>query len=280
MSSESSHFYTREGQAMHTQPTKSPGAKNPTRNTTIADARRLNLLPSVSGIVRMMSAPGLERYKQNRIIEECYKRPPIGPETVREYSSYIMDVAERPTSDAANFGTKVHKAIEDAIGGVMPKPGELVVFPSTGEETSTATIVENVLDLLSQKGVNPTASETVLTHQAGYAGTTDLIGVRSGLTFLGDFKTKKTKPGAQIDVPESYCMQLAAYYQAKCDMEGLGEMPFTGPLANVFISSTEPGRIEWHEWSPKELTNAWSAFRACFTLWKWSNNYDPQFTRA
>jgi len=53
MSIESGHWYTVDGKAAHTQPTKTKGAK-PIRSTTLADAKRLGLLPSVSAYTRML----------------------------------------------------------------------------------------------------------------------------------------------------------------------------------------------------------------------------------
>jgi len=274
----SGHWYTKAGDPMHTQPTKSVGAKNPTRATTITDAKKLNLLPSVSGITRMLAAPALDRYKQNRIIEECFNRPPVGAETVKEYAGYIIEKADSPMKEAADFGTTIHKAIECALAGSMPPDDLVAIFPSTGKPVAVKAIVSPVLALLESKGVKIGLSESVLTHTMGYAGTTDLVGDLGAKVFIGDFKTKKTKPGVPIEAPETYAMQLAAYRMAFADQHG-GTATFDGPAANIFISSTEEGRIEWHEYSPDELNEAWVAFRHCLGLWKWVNGYDASFAR-
>ncbi len=49
------HWYTKNGEAAHTQPTLSKTAKNPNRSTTIKDARKLGLLPSVTSILKLES---------------------------------------------------------------------------------------------------------------------------------------------------------------------------------------------------------------------------------
>ena len=84
MSNESGHYYTPEGKAAHTQKTK-PGAKNPTRPTTIKDAREQDLLPSVSGITRVMSAPGLDYYKNQQLVKACFNCPATGDESFDDY---------------------------------------------------------------------------------------------------------------------------------------------------------------------------------------------------
>jgi len=54
------HWYTTEGAAAHTQPTKK-GAKNPFRATTIRDAKEQKLLPSITGILSVIDNPALNR---------------------------------------------------------------------------------------------------------------------------------------------------------------------------------------------------------------------------
>lgn len=282
MSNESGHWYFRDGTPCHTLPTKSPGAKSPTRNTTVADARKLKLLPSVSGIVRMMSSPGLERYKIGRAVEECYNRPPVGAETLREYQGYILEKAGQPARDASNFGTIIHAAIEAALSGEDWTGPETITYPSTGKQMAVKAVIEPVLGLLMDRGVHVIATERVLTCQDGFAGTTDAL--TEGPVDILDFKTKTTKPGEPIECPPTYAMQLAAYHACAMDMDGdiqtTGIVTFDHPAANIFISSTEPGRVEWHEHSRDELIAAWGSFKHCLGLWKWANNYDPSFIRT
>jgi hypothetical protein len=279
MSYDSSHWYDRKGFPCHTQPTK-PGAKNPTRNTTIADAKKLGLLPSVSGITRMMSSPGLENYKLRQVAEVCFSRPPIGDEDLNGYQAYVLEKAGQPARDAADFGTIVHSAIEAVLAGKAWSGPQMATHPSTGQQMPVKAIIQPVIDLLGAKGVAVRCAEQVLTNQMGYAGTTDLVGSRERMTIICDFKTKRTSKDKPIECPSTYAMQLAAYRMALADMEGQSHMLIDAPCANIFISSTEPGRVEWYEHSVEELRAAWQAFQHCFGLWKWDNDYDPKFKRA
>ena len=60
--SESSHWYTREGAPKYTVEAKNG---NP-RNTTLADARKLNLVPSVTTIIGSYSLGELVRRRHGR----------------------------------------------------------------------------------------------------------------------------------------------------------------------------------------------------------------------
>ena len=112
MSLETGHWYTVDGQAAHAQVTKTKGAKSPTRPTTIADAKRLGLLPSVSAYTRMLAAPYLERYKMLEVAKACYNCPPAGGESYDDYARHILEKSGKDGSGAADVGTKVHAALD------------------------------------------------------------------------------------------------------------------------------------------------------------------------
>ena len=58
--SESGHWYTQEGDPMYTVPKKKGGGL---RATTLRDARKLNLVPSVTTVMKELAAPQLEMWK-------------------------------------------------------------------------------------------------------------------------------------------------------------------------------------------------------------------------
>jgi len=265
MSFESGHYYDRSGLPCHTQPTK-PGAKNPTRATTVSDAKKLGLLPSVSGITRMMASPGLENYKLRQVAEECYNRPPIGDESLRDYQSYVLDKAGQPARDAADFGTVVHAAIEAVLAGKVWSGPETATYPSTGQQMPVKAIIQPVIDLLGAKGVSVRHTERVLTHQMGYAGTTDLVGSRDRMTTICDFKTKADWTDADLKrglAYDEHGMQLAAY------ANGLPLYPQR--LINVFISTDSPGKYHVHEWPANDHDRLWRQFLHLLAYWQLSN---------
>jgi hypothetical protein len=87
-----------------------------------------------------------------------------------------------------------------------------------------------------------------------------------------DYKTKKTEEGEPIVTPyPEQKMQIAAYWHAAfpvwLDSPGMGG-------CNIFISSTEPGRVEAHWYDNEELEDAWETFKACLVLWKQAKKYE------
>ena len=69
---ESGHWYKADGTPAYTVLAKS-GAERP---TTLRDARTLNLYPSVTTIIRLAAAPGLERWKLNQFGLALLTLPP------------------------------------------------------------------------------------------------------------------------------------------------------------------------------------------------------------
>jgi hypothetical protein len=61
---ESLHWYDRHGRPCYEVMSK-PGVMRP---TTLRDARKLNLVPSVTNIIRCAAAPGLEIWKQQQVM--------------------------------------------------------------------------------------------------------------------------------------------------------------------------------------------------------------------
>jgi hypothetical protein len=251
------HAYTHTGEARHTQPTK-PGAKNPTRPTTIKDCKEQGLLPSVTEYLRVLSAPGLERYKMMEVAGFCFDRPPIGDENREEYIAFALERAGDDAGKAADLGTRIHEALENYYLG---KPIESDMLDYVAATT----------EVVSSLGVKVGGAETVLTNpEYGYAGTTDLMIRHDGLGIL-DFKSKRTKPGQPCTPTETHPLQIAAYHMA-C----YGEINDTDWGCNVYISTTEPGRVEVVKWDAQTLRTSWEAFQHCLALYRWRTGYDAR----
>jgi hypothetical protein len=271
------HWYTIDGNPCHTQPTKK-GAKNKERPTDIRDAKRLGLLPSVSGIVGCMANQGLMRYKLMEVAKASFRAPYIGHEDEDEYVSWLLAKGEEDAAGAADLGSLIHKVIELKLTGcVWAEIYDQRVKIADGWLT-LGQIGDAAINIL--KGhVSITTSEQVLVNaEAGYAGTTDVMGISTKTlrNSIADFKSKRTKPGKPVEPSDSHPLQIAAYHMA-----AYGHLSERETGYNVYISTTElmPDglpRIEVREWSGKELLDAWEAFQSCCTLWRYLNQYDPR----
>ena len=106
------HWYTQSGQSAHVI----IGANGKERNTTVSDARKLGLLPSVSGIIGIKSKPELETWKAEQIIRACIKFPKLD-ESDEEYARRIMQEAKKITTEAATHGSLMHEQMEHILLG-------------------------------------------------------------------------------------------------------------------------------------------------------------------
>ncbi len=250
-----SHFYTPTGEACHFQPTK-PGAKNKTRPSTIADAKRLGLYPSVNGIIEVMDKPALTRWKLNKVCECCFCFTPKAGETPEAYQERIMEQAFQSADDAADLGTRIHAGIEAHYTG-QPVAADVAEY------------VRNAVAKVDSLGLQVIESEfRTVSHEHGYAGTSDLACRKAGKSLIVDFKSTKTKPGRPVEAYESHEMQIAAYHRSYYGVS----LPLAG--INVFISTTEPGRVEVVEHTEQRLELAFGAFLSLCHVYRFLNGYD------
>jgi hypothetical protein len=118
-------------------------------------------------------------------------------------------------------------------------------------------------------------AEVVLVNdREGYAGTTDVVFESPYGKGILDWKSKRTKPEEPIFPNETHPMQLAAYWMAHfCNSF------FTDAICiNVYISTTEPGRVDVVKYDRVQLLESYKDFLCLTQLWRRQNNYDPRVT--
>ena len=267
------HWYDLTGKPCHTQPTKSKTAKNPTRPTRVSDAKEQKLLPSVSTYLRVLSNPGLDRYKQMEVVKACYNCLPGARETLEEYTVHILEKSLEDASGAADLGSQIHKALETYFKEPLLYDPKTPITLTDGSTCDCAVYVEPAVKLVAELDSPVLQAEAVLVHpRFGYAGTTDLL-IGRGVV---DFKSKRTKPGAKIEPNESHVIQIAAYTAAH---NGRGmdiQIPQNSEGFNLYISTTEPGRVELVHWDYNALAAAWEVFTNCLSIWRYRNSFDPR----
>ena len=248
-----SHWYNKQGEAVFEVPRASGGGMRP---TTIADARKLGLLPSVTTILGVIDKPQLVDWKVKQAIQACFDNRPTG--TLEEYTKLMQAKSEEQVGDAADLGTAIHAALEAAFAG-------------EAYDAELAPYVLPTLAKVSQAGIKLVQHELRLVNAAyGYAGTTDAVMVDSlGRQGILDFKSRKTKAGQKCTPWETEPMQIGAYAIAQFStLDGI-----VG--ANVYISTTEVGRVEIVTYTSDELKEAWAAFLGATLLWSYLKGYKP-----
>jgi len=163
--SKSQHWYDRDGKAVFEVPKAKGGG---TRPTTIADARKLNLYPSVTTVLSVLAKPSLDDWKLTQVAERAYSNPPQDGEDTATYSRRIINGAFEQVSDAADLGTRIHAAIEAHFKGEAVAD-EMQVY------------VKPVVGALERTGIKLLQHELRLVNTIdGYAGTTDAVMVLNG----------------------------------------------------------------------------------------------------
>ena len=269
-----SHWYTKNGQAMH----RVPGKTVAERDTTIADARIMGLLPSVSGITKMWANPGLDRWKQDITIESALKfaiQSAYGEMDEDKLYAEIRAESNKVAGAAADLGVKIHAAIESALR--FEEWENQSVELADGKLVELKELVGPALDKLEELGIKIVETEKVVTSLShGYAGQMDVSYVDGDVAGVLDFKSTKTKPTKKIDVRQGQSMQIAAYHHACWSSKDKPHFQPNHQGINLYISTTEIGRIDVVKYDAAELAKQWEGFLACLTLWRLQNNYDPR----
>ena len=256
----SSHWYKADGTPCHQLPrAKGSGL----RATTLRDARKLQLFPSVTSILGIFSKPQLDRWKLQQVALASLRLERSAEESDDYYVDRLIDEAFQQVEQAADLGSRIHDAIEKHYEGVEV-PQDLQAYTSP------------VFAWQAQKQIQFIEREKVLVNtDYGFAGTMD-IACRYGQDGIGviDFKTKKTKPGVEVKPFDGQAMQIAAY---AATYWGEAKLPQVYG-ANVYISTTEPGRLEVCTYTPEQLVAEWEVYKLACAIWRHSKKYDPRPT--
>src|SRR5512146_840915 len=168
---ESTHWYDRDGNPAYTVKAKD-GSDRP---TTLRDARKLGLVPSVTTIIRCAAAPGLERWKQQQVLHAALTLPTIPGEPEDAYLDRIMADSQEQARKAAERGTAIHAAIQGHFEG---KPPTEEYWP----------YVEGAVDVITEHlGKREWIAEKSFAHWRGFGGKVDLHCTAA----VVDFKTKE-----------------------------------------------------------------------------------------
>lgn len=259
--SESNHYYWPDGRPCYSVPNKSkPGEERP---TTLRDAKKLGLLPSVSTILGIVAKPGLNGWAKEQVALAASDCGTWGEfEAREEWVKYVLRVADERMNSARDLGTEIHGAIERWFIGA-PNLGDWTI-----EESPYSLHIRAAVDALKEFGVwgQPFRSEKSFASPQGYGGKVDLSGTPEH-PWVVDFKCVD-RLDKKLDYPDR-CQQLVAY------SDGIFGLPTTTRVANVFISTSEPGKYLLREWSEDEKSKGYKVFQAAFRLWREINDYRP-----
>ncbi len=268
--SENAHWYRRDGEPLHCVPSAKGSLQTATmRPTTLRDARKLGLLPSVTNVLGVINKPELVEWKMTQAVLAALTLPRLVGEGEDAFAKRVVEDAQSRLRTAVEFGSAFHAGAEQVAKSLEVDPaGPYAAWLGLHRDWFQANCVRVVW------------TERILVNaELGYAGTADLLMEHQahGLTLV-DYKTQGGKSeirnrksemggGWKPRAYSSWCQQLAAYRRA------IGK-----PVVcmNLIVNSTEPCAPVEHVWSEEELRGGWESFEAALVIWRNEKGYDPR----
>jgi hypothetical protein len=240
--SESGHWYTKKGETAYTTE-----GKTGLRATTLRDARKLDLVPSVTTILGVAAKPGLQTWLQTQVLLAALTLPRKEGEPEQDWLERVMADSKAQTRQAADRGTQIHGVIESYFDQTY-----LPEWPP---------YVKNVEKALNDAfGAQLWNTEKSFAHELGYGGKVDL----SAPNIVVDYKTKETDL-AKVEPYHEHEMQLAAY------CVGMGYKIEDCRAAIVFVNATT-GDVKLCEIDQANLKLAWECFTHLLAFYRLKNN--------
>lgn len=201
--SEAGHWYDKDGNPAYTI----IGKNKVERNTTLRDAKKLGLVPSVTTIIACANAPALVEWKINQAILSALTATRIDEESETNFVSRIKFDAKEQAIKAAERGTLIHSYVQSWFEGEeVEKDSDAYPFCLSANEVIFKEIGNQ--DWICEKSF----------ATGKYGGKADMHTNQ----YLIDIKTKKWDDSDKLGIWESHLMQLAAYREglkipdAKC----------------------------------------------------------------
>lgn len=265
-----SHFYTLEGQLVDLVPNASkPGEY---RDTTISDARKQGLYPSVTTVIQILNKPMVNIWRVEQGVKAALANPitreeMYDPEGYLAYIKRMVQLSEEYVKHAQEMGTNVHYGISQLLKG---NKLDLMTMPRIEAQLSV-----NVVDwLFVNNYVMDESEKTFVNKKNGSAGTIDWRGWHNGRRTFIDFKTREWEEGKKCEFYDEEAIQLAGY--------AVGVEEEDADRVSLVINRRLGGGIEAKNWSEPTKRDAtpnltWNGrWKSLLEFYKHKNSYWPE----
>jgi len=236
------HWYLPSGETLY----KITGANGKQRDTSLRDARKLDLAVGVTSILKVAASDNLTNWIVDQTIEACRLDPfcEMGC-TPEDWAARIKEKRKAEGTRVTDRGAKIHDAME-------------TYYKSGGYHGDLIDYVEPIAGLLATEFDEPWVAEQSFNYKGLYGGKVDLHS-RKGAGVVIDFKTKDSDDVSKYKGYDTQIMQLAAY------REGLG-IP-NSRIGNVFVSANTPGIVTLEMYTEEQAQKAWEMFKCLLRYW-------------
>lgn len=193
--SQQGHWYDRDGNCAY----EIIGANGKRRPTTLRDAKKLGLYPSVTTVINLAAKPGLQNWRDDQLIMACLTMPRIENEPEGVYIARIKRDAGEQARVARERGSTIHAWVQEGFEGKQISHDAYRYYASardalSQECSSEKWECEKSFVKLDDRGVR------------GYGGKIDLISPEH----IVDIKTTE-KDVTTLKTWDEHHQQLAAY---------------------------------------------------------------------
>lgn len=249
------HWYKRDGSPLH----HVRGLNGELRKTTLRDARKYGLVPSVTTILSIIDKPFLTKWQVDQGILSALTAGRRDGESDTDFLTRLYQDSRKQVYDAGIIGDKIHDACFNHLVG---KPVDTEFLPHA--IAAAETIQTNFPD------VDDWVAEQPFAHPLGFGGRVDLHSKKYGIVI--DYKGKDFTP------EDVKVLKYDQHYQLGGYQIGLN-LPVNWGM-NIFISRNFPGYAVGQAWNKDKMEHGRRVFLAALELWKAIKNYDPSFSAS
>lgn len=250
----SGHWYGADGTRHDTV----TGAKGTPVRPDIRHARKLDLCPGVTTIIRAAASEPLIRWREERVLSVAQTLARGDGEDEANYIARVIATSKEQAEETMSAGSDVHQLVEDRL-----------LDPECNHPTILAVL--KVLEPISgERPLHDWRSEEPAVSRWGYATRADLV-LPPELEHGGALVDIKTKDGDVVDarIYDEHAMQLGATRMAL-------DMP-TAPTGILFLSRTIPGNAKLVMLDEEQVQAGWRMFRSLLRFWQLKNKHVPSW---
>ena len=252
--SESAHWYAEDGTPVFE--VEKANGKGKTK-TTLTQARKLGLYPSVTSIFKLLDKPQVNEWQLNHLLKAVQDTGITGDGlSTYEFKQILLSHTDKARSEGADEGTKIHEAAEKyLIDGIEPDNDKYFY------------ICQGIKKLLP--GGEVLCEESYTSTVYGYSGTVDISVDDGEYLYICDLKTTSDKNfDSYLKKPyDTWIMQLAAYshffnYEAE-------KIKLVSIVAN-----RDNGEVGSYVWTEEEEERGWDMFKNLLDYWYLRHRYE------